>query len=175
MSRENTREQPDHCSSARENRNTGLPYAQLKGKTLTSFARTPHDQLRTLPTQVAWGTSLLCLSRPTVQDGMSTQIENDLWSWYPCRSTVHYLWKFPWVTDPYRRHSWNPSLVEFPRVTDKWPKLLVTQGNFRKIDHFPVGDGFPWVTDNTRTCATRRERASPTDAEPSAASTILAA
>ena len=27
----------------------------------------------------------------------------------------------------------------------------VTHGNFRKIDHFPVGDGFPWVTDNTST------------------------
>ena len=107
VSRENTREQPDHCSSTRENRNTGLPHAHLQRETLTSFARTPHDQLRTLPTQVAWGTSLLCLSRPTVQDGMSTQIDNDLWSWYPCRSTVHYMWKFPWVTDPYRRHSWE--------------------------------------------------------------------
>ena len=45
----------------------------------------------------------------------------------------------------------NPPLVEFPRVADKWPKLLATQGNFPKIDHFPASGGFPRVADNTRT------------------------
>ena len=45
----------------------------------------------------------------------------------------------------------NPPLVEFPRVADKWPKLLATQGNFPKIDHFPASGRFPRVADNTRT------------------------
>ena len=46
MSRENTREKPDHCSSARENRNTGLPHAHLQRETLTSFALGRRKRLR---------------------------------------------------------------------------------------------------------------------------------
>ena len=50
---ENTREQPDHRSTTRENHSTGLPHALLRAKTLTSFARPPHDLLHTFPRQVA--------------------------------------------------------------------------------------------------------------------------
>ena len=37
----------------RENHSTGLPRALLRAKTLTSFARPPHDLLHTFPRQVA--------------------------------------------------------------------------------------------------------------------------
>ena len=53
VSRENTREQPNHRSTTSENHNTGLPHALQRAKTLTSFARPPHDLLHTFPRQLA--------------------------------------------------------------------------------------------------------------------------
>ena len=64
VSRENTREQPNHSSTAPEIHNTGLAHALLRAKTLTSFARPPHDLLHTFPRQVAFAARRCrCLSR----------------------------------------------------------------------------------------------------------------
>ena len=46
-------EQPNQHSTTRENHNTGLAHALLRAKTLTSFARPPHDLLHTFPRQPA--------------------------------------------------------------------------------------------------------------------------
>ena len=90
VSRENTREQPDHRSTTRANHNTGLSHALDGRGTLTSFARPPHDLPHTFPRQLALAARWrVCLSRPL--PSKSTQIENDLWSWYHSRSTVQYL------------------------------------------------------------------------------------
>ena len=48
-----TLDQPNHHSTTSENHNTGLPHALQEAKTLTSFARPPHDLLHTFPRQPA--------------------------------------------------------------------------------------------------------------------------
>ena len=63
VSEDNTREQPDHRSTAHEKRHASLPHALEGGETLTSFARPPHDQLRALPRQPAPGAPCSCTSR----------------------------------------------------------------------------------------------------------------
>ena len=136
VSQENTREQPDHRSTTRANHNTGLSHARDGRGRLTSFARPLHDLPHTFPRQLALAARWrVCLSRPL--PSKSTQIQNDLWSWYHSRSTVQYLVAVHSMSDgSLTRHSWNPSLVEFPRVTDKWAKIARHSGKFPRVTDF---------------------------------------
>ena len=124
VSGENTREQPDHRSTTRENHNTGLPYAQLKGETLTSFARPPHDQLHTFPRQPAFAAPRCERSAAIAVHGQNRSFSHEAMSDVRKTCTICVI-----------RHSWES----------------VTRGKRGKIDLFSASDGFPWVTDNTST------------------------